>query len=304
MGVKLYREPELEKPILIASWPGIGNVGIAAIDTLRDQIQAGEFGEIEPWDFFYPNKVTIRDGLLGDLEFPANRFYYKRLEKKDLILFIGEEQPSGRGRLYAEGEKAHEMANLVLDVAEKFGCQRVYTSGACVSPIHHTVKPRVISVVTSQKLKDEVKGYPNTILISEIEARGNGGVITGLNGLLLTVAKKRGLQGICIMGEVPDWFSGAPLPYPEASKSVLEVIADVLGIKMDFIELDRMALKIKGVIEELYEKFPSAIRERYDRRKYVAQAESTAITEEDAQWIKEHVEELFKKGKENGEQAI
>ena len=304
MGIRLYREPELEKPILIAGWPGIGNVGIAAVDTLRDQLQAEEFGEIEPWDFFYPNKVTIKDGLLGDLEFPTNKFYYKRLEKKDLIFFIGEEQPSGRGMLYAEGEKAHEMANLILDVAEKFGCKRVFTSGACVSLIHHKAKPRVISVVSSQKLKAEVKEYPNTILISEIETRGSGGVITGLNGLLLTVAKKRGLQGICLMGEVPDWFSGAPLPYPEASKSVLEVFADVLGIRIDFNVLDEMALEVEGIIEELYEKFPLEIRERYDRRKVIAQAEAKAISEEDAQWIKEHIDEFFKKDKENGDQAI
>ena len=301
MVVRFYGEPELKKPVLIAGWPGIGNIGIAAVDTLREQIQAEEFGKIEPWGFFYPKKVSIKGGLLRDLEFPINKFYYKRLEGKDLIFFIGEEQPSSQGGFYAKGEKAYEMANLVLDVAEKFGCQRVYTSGACVSPIHHRMKPRVISVVSSQKLKEETKKYPNTILISEIEERGNGGTITGLNGLLLTVAKKRGLESICLMGEIPDWLSGAPLPYPEASKSVLEVFADILGISLDFTELDKMALKVEGIIEEIYEKFPSEIKERYERRKFVAQAPSKAITEEDAKWIKEHIDELFKKGKEDGE---
>jgi len=304
MGIRLHTEPELEKPVLIAGWPGIGNVGLAAVDTLRSQIQAEEFGEIEPWDFFYPKKVSIKDGLLKDLEFPVNKFYYKRLEVKDLIFFLGEEQPLSRGTLYAEGEKAYEMANLVLDVAEKFGCRRVYTSGACVSGIHHAVKPRIASVVSSQKLKEEIKEYPNTILISKIDGRGNGGIITGLNGLLLTVAKKRGLQGICLMGEVPDWLSGVPLPYPGASKSVLEVFAHILGITIDFTELDKIALRVEGIIEEIYEKFPSEIRERYDQRKFVAQAESKAITEEDARWIKEHIYELFDKGKENGEQPI
>ena len=304
MGVRLYTEPELETPILIAGWPGIGNVGLAAVDTLRSQIQAEELGDIEPWDFFYPKKVSIRGGLLGDLEFPVNKFYYKRLERKDFIFFVGEEQPSSRGTLYAEGEKAYELANLVLDVAEKFGCSRVYTSGACVSRIHHTVKPRVISVVSSPKLKEEIKEYPNTILISKIEGQGNGGIITGLNGLLLTVAKKRGLQGICLMGEVPDWLSGAPLPYPEASKSALEVFAHILGITIDFTELDKLALKVEEIIEEIYGKFPLEIRERYDQRKFMVQAESKAITEEDARWIKEHVGELFERGKENGEQPI
>ena len=92
LGIRLYKEPKLEKPDMVACWPGIGNIGIIAVDTLRGQIQAEELGEIEPWDFFYPRKVTIKAGILEDLEFPSNKFYYKRMEKKDLMFFIGEEQ--------------------------------------------------------------------------------------------------------------------------------------------------------------------------------------------------------------------
>ena len=64
MGIILYREPRLESPILIASWPGIGNIGIIAVDTFRGMVRAEEIGEIEPWDFFYPKKVSIRNGEL------------------------------------------------------------------------------------------------------------------------------------------------------------------------------------------------------------------------------------------------
>ena len=240
MGIKLYREPELEKPIMFVSWPGIGNIGIIAANTLKGILKAEEFGEIESWDFFYPRKVSIRDGLLEDLEFPSNKFYYLRLENKDLIFFVGEEQPTEGGGMYARGEKAYQMANLVLEVSLKFDCQRVYTSGACISPIHHQMKPRVCAVVSSENLIREVKKYPNTILMSEIGGRGEGeGTITGLNGLLLALAKKRGLETICLMGEIPDWLSGASFPYPKASKSVLEVFAEILCIRIDFSFLDK-----------------------------------------------------------------
>ena len=73
VGIKLFKEPELEKPELICGWPGIGNIGLVAIDTLKGALKAEEFGEIEPWDFFYPKKVLIRDGLLKNLEFPTNK---------------------------------------------------------------------------------------------------------------------------------------------------------------------------------------------------------------------------------------
>ncbi len=305
MGIKLFKEPELEKPELICGWPGIGNIGLVAIDTLRGVLKAEEFGEIEPWDFFYPKNVLIRDGLLKNLEFPTNKFYYKRLEEKDLIFFVGERQPIEEGRIYAAGEKAYQLANLVLDVAEKFGCRRVYTSGACVSPIHHTMKPRVISVVSSEKLTHEVTRYQNTILISEIGGREGEGVITGLNGLLLAVAKKRGLESVCLMGEIPDWLSGSPFPYPKASKSVLEVFADILGTRIDFTVLDEMTVQVEEVIERIYEELPSEIKERYDQRKFIVPAKPGGITEEDARWIKEHINEFFKKGDEQGgERAV
>ncbi len=305
MGIKLFKHPELEKPELICGWPGIGNIGLLAVDTLRRVLRAEEFGEIEPWDFFYPKKVLIKDGLLKDLEFPTNKFYYKRLEKRDFIFFIGEKQPSGGEGTYARGEKAYQIANLVLDVAERFGCHRVYTSGACVSPVHHAVKPRVVSVVSSTGLTEEVTRYQNTILMSEIGGRESEGVITGLNGLLLAVAKKRGLESICLMGEIPDWLSASPFPYPRASKSVLEVFADILGIRIHFSILDKMAAQIEEIIESIYEGFPSEIKERYDQRKFVAPAKPRGITEEDAKWIKEHIEGLFKKGgKQGGESSV
>ena len=77
MGIKLQRTPKLKNPVLIAGWPGIGNIGIIAVDTLRGTLGAEEFGEIEPWDFFYPKKVLIRSGVLEGLEFPVNKFYLR-----------------------------------------------------------------------------------------------------------------------------------------------------------------------------------------------------------------------------------
>jgi proteasome assembly chaperone (PAC2) family protein len=299
MGIKLYREPELENPIMFIGWPGIGNIGIIAVDTLKGVLKAEEFGEIESWDFFSPRKVTIKDGLLRDLKFPTNKFYYGKVDNQDLIFFIGEEQPAEGGGLHASGEKAYRMANLVLDVATRFGCRRVYTSGACVSSIHHHMKPRVCAVISSEKLMSETKRYQNTILMSEIDGREEGeGIITGLNGLLLAVAKKRGMESICLMGEIPDWLSGASLPYPKASRSVLEVFAEILGIAVDLNKLDRMGGEIEKIIESFYEKFPEEMKDAYDQRKSIAESKSGEITFQAQIYIDDHFK---KEGDEGGE---
>ena len=298
MGVIIYKEPTLENPIMVASWPGIGNIGIIAVDTLRNMLEAEELGEIEPWDFFYPKKVLIRNGELKDLEFPSSKFYFKRTGEKDLLFFIGEEQPADGGRTYAEGKKAYQMANLVLDVAQRFGCQRVYTSGAAVAPIHHTTRPKVWAVPNSKGLISEVKTYENAILMSEIEGREGQGNITGLNGLLLGVARKRGIEAICVMGEIPVYLQGFPFPYPKASKSVLEVLTTALGIEIDMDRISSFIERSDKEIEQLYEKFPPEIKEQLDKLKYVSYdkpTEPTPITEEDKKRILEDIDKFFKK---------
>jgi proteasome assembly chaperone (PAC2) family protein len=282
---------------MIVGWPGIGNIGVITVDALRQQMEAEELGEIEPWDFFYPNKVIIRAGVLQDVEFPGSKFYYKKLADRDIILFTGEEQPSGRNRVYAEGGKAYEMANLVLDVAEKFNCRRIYTSGAAVALTHHSLKSRVWAVATERKILAEMKGYANTLLMSEVEGRDNLGNITGLNGLLIGVAKKRGFEGVCLMGEIPDYLSRVPFPYPKASQSVLEVLATILGVSIDITALDEMAVQMQGVIANVFRQFPNEVRERIEQRKQAAQP--GPITEDDEKWIKDHIDDFFRQEEED-----
>jgi proteasome assembly chaperone (PAC2) family protein len=308
MALKFYQEPALESPDLICGWPGIGRIGIMAVDYLRRALAAEELAEIEPWDFFEPNKVTVCDGLLKELQFPTSKFYYKKLPNRDLIIFIGEEQPAAATSHYAGGEKAYRMANLVLDAAAKFGCRRVFTSGAGVTQTHHTLKPRVWAVPNSEELVGEVKKYPNTIVMQDIEGtQGNGG-ISGLNGLMLGVARKRGLKGFCLMGEIPYYLQGSPTPYPKASVSVLEVLSAMLEIDVDLIPLNEMARKMEESIDTFLtgllenETIPPEVRkelkDNVDRLKSVSQRPGP-ITKEDQKRIMENIEDLFKKGEKN-----
>ncbi|MHC4084648.1 MAG: PAC2 family protein [Planctomycetota bacterium] len=302
MGIKFYKEPELKNPIMFCGWPGIGNIGISAIESLRGVLKAQEFGEIEPWDFFNPRKVSIEEGLLKDLEFPGSKFYSKRIRNQDLIFFIGQEQPS-EGRIrYAEGKKAYKIANLVLDVAEKFDCRRIYTSGAAVTQIHHTAKPRVWAVPNRQSLIEEINKYENTILMSKVEGRSSQGTITGLNGLLLGVAKKRGLDAICLMGEIPYYLQGAPWPYPKGSKSVLEVLAKILDVKFDLSQLDELAQTVEENIEEFLESLytaeaiPPQVRDEIEKLRYARPTEPGPITKEEQNEMMKHLDELFREG--------
>jgi hypothetical protein len=294
MGVIFESEPELEEPYLVAAWPGIGNVGMIAVDTLREAVEARQFAEIEPWDLFYPHAVFIKGGKLQDLAFPSSRFYFQRVGGKDVIFFIGEEQPPGE-------EKMYQMANLVLDVGLHFGCRRVYTAGAAVALIHHTSKPKVWAVPNTEGLIDEIRGYSHAALMSDIQGEGKGN-ITGLNGLLLGAARKRGLSGICLLGEVPIYLSSFPLSYPKASRSVLETLTWSWGIQADLTGLDGFIQEVERNIEELYQKIPSLVKDKIDQLKqvsHISPEEKEPITEEDKEKLMEDIEQFFgRKGKD------
>lgn len=309
MGYKIYARPKLRNPILVASWPGIGNIGLITVDYLKQQVGARLLGEIEPWHFFYPRKVIIKSGILQEMKFPSSRFYYQRLDERDLIIFIGEEQPYEGLKRYAEGKKAYDMANLVLDVAMKFGCERIYSSGAAVSLIHHNARPRVWAVPNSGSLIEEIKTYQNTVLMSDIHNRKGQGAITGLNGLLLGVARERGLDAVCIMGEIPVYLQGMFLPYPKGSRSVLEFLSDVLGIKLDFASLDAWATKIEKKIDELLEEFnktlpvqiKEGIMEGLEKLREKPDAPGQ-LTEKDAKKAIMEIEKFFRTGGKGDEE--
>lgn len=298
MGYKLDKEPELNNPDLIVGWPGIGNVGLMSVDHLWRQLEAEYLGEIEPEPFFYPSGLKIKDGVMQELTFPANRFYYKRLPDRDLIFFTGEEQPSESGSTYASGVKAYQMANLVLDVAQKFGCRRVFTSGAAVSAIHHTATPGVWAVASEPGLLAEINGSRGNRWVSEMQGRGVQANVSGLNGLLVGAAAHRGLPAACIMGEVPDYLARSPMPYPAAIKSVLEVLSSLLELKLDYSEIDQMRQQMDEVVNQFFNQFPDDIKEKLSQRQQsVAEAEGgEPITDDDKKWLEDHIEDLFKPG--------
>jgi hypothetical protein len=209
---------------MLASWPGIGNVSIIVASYLKKKLPFKELGEIEPSHFFDPIGVVVRDNIVEAPQFPESRFYYwkNRGGGSDIILAISEDQPLTKG---------YELANCVLDVGERFGITRVYTCAAALSSIHHTEPPHVWGVVTSPKISRVLEKYG-------LVQRGNL-QISGLNGLLLGVAKERGIEGVCLLGEVP--VHATRIPNPMAALAVLGVLVRMLGIEVDLSELSEMA---------------------------------------------------------------
>jgi len=272
-------EPELEKPSLIAAWPGMGGVASIAVKYFKDELKAQEFGRIEPYQFFEPTAVRIHDNVIEEPQFPQSSFYFwKGNTGQDLIIFMGDAQPSMQG---------HALGNLILDVAQRFGARRVYTSAAAPAHIHYAQRPRILGVVTKPDLVPEIEAQHVKLMST--------GTISGMNGILLGIAKKRDMEGICLLGEIPIYLT--EMANPRASKAIVEVLSRMLEIKVDTTQMDEWIKDMDSEIEKNMVRFMGSLRENakrfveyLDRLKERADSEEVATTQE----LPEYSEELVK----------
>ena len=227
-SVRLHVRPRLKTPNMLAAWPGVGNVAMIVAAYLQRKLNFKELGEIEPSSFFDPVGVMVRDNVVEEPKFPQSKFYYwkNRGEGSDLIIFNGEDQPAAKG---------YELANCVLDVAERFKVSRVFTCAAAMTRIHHSETPGVLGVATNPSAAAIFKKY-DLINAGNLQ-------IAGLNGLLLGVAKEREIEGICLLGEVPVYATR--IQNPMAALAVLEVLTTMLGVEIDLDELAQLAVETK-----------------------------------------------------------
>ncbi len=231
--LKLYARPKLNSPVSLASWPGISNVSIICSTYLGRKLDFKRLAEVEPAYFFDPVGVVVKDNIVEEPQFPQSRFYYykNKTGKNDIILFVGEDQPPGKG---------YDLGHLIVDFCKKMQVNRIYTLAAALTRIHHSEQSRVWGVATNPDLISELEKFD---LLQKGELQ-----IAGMNGLLLGVAKERNLDGICLLGEVPMYASR--IQNPMAALAIVRVLTRVLDVNIDLAELEQIAEEAKERIKE------------------------------------------------------
>lgn len=279
--IKRVGRVSLKNPVLIASWPGMGEVAIRAGSFLKDYFSLQPFARIEATGFFEPTGVTTSKGIISLPHLEEGFFYaYKSSSRRgDFILFLASAQPTlDKARLFAE---------MVIDFVSSYKVKKVFSFAAMPQPIDHTQPSSVWIAATSFKVLNEFKDY-NLKVLKE-------GQISGLNGLLLGVAKEKGLEGACLLGEIP--FYTIQIENPRASEAVLRVLASHLGLKIDFSFFQERASLIEREISRLI----SYIRGEVSSSAPLSEEDIQRIKSELAKFttlpqsVKTRIEELFDK---------
>lgn len=232
--VKIFEEPDIKKPIMLAAWPGMGYVAMGVVGYLSEKLHAQQFAEIEPGDYFPLSTAYFKDRIIDFPQLPKSQFFsWKDPDNKnDLLIFLGDTQPVPH--------KAKEFAGLVLDVAEKYNVRMIHTSAAMPVHITHKDTPRVWAVPNDEPTAKLLKSRKAPMLTQ--------GEIGGMNGVLLSVAKLRNMSGICLLGEIP--YYTVEMVNPKASHAILKIILKEIGVTLDLKDIELSAKYVENELDK------------------------------------------------------
>ena len=246
--IHYLEHPKLEDPTFVQGLPGIGNVGKLAAEHLKDELKATKFAEIYS-KFFPPQVLVLDDGLVRLVQ---NELYYvKRGKGKDIIVLVGDYQG-----LTPDGQ--YELADFVLRELKKLGVRRLFTLGG-YGMGRMVTKPRVLGAATDKALVTEMEGH------GVVFARGEPGAgIVGASGLLLGLGRMHDMKAVCLMGETSGY-----LVDPKSAQSVLEILGKILGITIDFSDLESRAEQMDKLAQQLRDLEKSAEGPSEDDLRYI-----------------------------------
>ncbi|WP_337863846.1 proteasome assembly chaperone family protein [Nitrososphaera sp.] len=222
---------------LVCGFPGSGYVGKLAVDHLIHELQATHIADI--YSSSFPPQVMIRTDGTADLMKNSIFFWQQPEGKTSLLLLTGDSQPSNPDSEYA-------LAEQILDFAGRLGAKQVFTLAAYITGVF-VDRPRVFGTATDAETVATFAGRNIAVMDS--------GGITGMNGLVVGIAKLRGMKGICLLGETSGYVVDA-----KASKAVLESLLGILGVTVDMSNLEKRAKDTEMLIQTIEQQMAAGRR--------------------------------------------
>ena len=233
--IEVYEKPELNDPVLIEGLPGIGFVANISALHLIKELKAKLFAEIVSASF-QDFAVTTGDGGASS---PINELYYCKREDggRDLIIWYGNTQA-----LTTSGQ--YELVGKVLDLVQELGCRFVISIGGFKKDDVQNV-PGIYTAATDLKTMTEALELGTKVMV---------GHIFGIAGILIGLAKLRGLKGFSILVDTLGMY-----PDANATRYALTTLGKYLNLDVDMSKIDatmdetKKALESFGLIKDIAE---------------------------------------------------
>jgi predicted ATP-grasp superfamily ATP-dependent carboligase len=252
--------PRLEGGRLVlafSGWMDGGDVSTGSLEALTDELEAEPVAEIPPEPYYiysFPGAMDvsalfrpdceIKDGRVDFFGEPSNDFSVAR--EANVLLFTGKE-PNLRWREFAES---------IWEVVERCKVTEIYFIGSVAGIVPHTREPRFRVSASDDSWFERAQelGFG----LSDYE--GPASFVT----MMSVMAPDRGVRMVNIVAEIPSYVSGRN---PYAIRVAAGKLAQVLGLEMDFSDLDKLSQAFRAKLDEV-------VRDRPDLTELVRKMEN------------------------------
>jgi proteasome assembly chaperone (PAC2) family protein len=282
----MANEVRLNNPWLVAVWPGMGNVAIAAGYYLMAKLDMHILAEFPAHELFDVEHIEVKQGLIHPGRLPRSRFFVwiDPSGRHDIVVFLGEAQPS---------KSRYAFCRRFVEFAQALGVTRVFTFAAMATQMHPEAASRIFVAATDSEMLRELTERNLDLL--------DDGQIGGLNGMLLGAAAEAGLRGACLLGEMPQVF--AQLPFPKASLTVLQAFTKIAEIEIDLGELTEQANEMEHKLGELLTQMQQEIEQQMPEEDDETIRQQPAEEEDVKSEDKERIERLFRQAEKDRSSA-
>ncbi|ASJ01893.1 proteasome assembly chaperone family protein [Thermococcus profundus] len=218
--------PEVDNPILIEGYPGVGLVGHIAANFLAKELGMDMIGYVE--SPFLPPMAMILEGKPN----PPLRFY----GKDNIIVAVAD--------VYVPPTLVNEIAKELTRYLLNAGTARAISMGG-IGIGFFKEKMEVWGVGATEELNKELQSNGVKIL--------QYGSIMGMSGKLLWETAKAGIKSCVLLGE-----TFGDRPDPRAAANVLEVVKKLTGLEFSTEPLLQEARAIEEQLRKMHEQMEQA----------------------------------------------
>ncbi|NYZ77458.1 proteasome assembly chaperone family protein [Candidatus Micrarchaeota archaeon] len=237
---------KLNNPVLIVGLPGIGLIGQVVGRYLVKELKAAKIASL--YSHHFPHQVFMTKK--GGMRLIKNSFYLHRARKRDLVIVVGDVQA-----LSSVGQ--YEVAGKILEFCKKHKVRQLVTVGG-YSTGKISEQRKIFAVATEDKLKDKFKKYG----VVFGEAKGS---IVGAAGLIPTLGKIEGMEGICLMGETHGGYVDTI-----AAREIVKLLAVYLGISVNLKRIDERAKKSEKIMKKIEDEIKKSMETEYGSSRTVS----------------------------------
>lgn len=224
-----FEKIDLKNATIIAGFPSIGLVSTIAANYTIDALNLKQIGNLS--SPYFPTLSVVHD---AEPLSPVRIYSGKRERNERIVVFVSEFRP--------KPNLITPLANTITRWAKEKGCSLLISPEGMVVEGKENEPP---SLATAYAIGST--DHARELLSQREIPQFKNGIIAGVSGVLLNKGKEEGFDVISILAEAHPNY-----PDARAAAAAIEIMAELLNIKIDVAPLYKEAERIEKQLQTLH----------------------------------------------------